>query len=419
MEEQKTVAGDTAWVLLASSMTMLMIPAFGFFYAGLIQKKNILHMIVQCFAIFATVSVIWSLLGYSLVFGDSKGHFIGGSNHFVLIDINKKPYVDAGTIPGIAFFYFRLCTCAIAPVLIIGATSEHLSLFSSLIFTCVWVLIVYCPVTHWVLHNKGWLREEGAKDFAGGLNVHLSAGFSALILAIIIGKRKEMNEGSIEGKHNVSFTVLGGVLLWFGWLGYSGGASFSANYHAAFAIINSNVSAATGAIGWSALDYFRNKTTSASGIIKGTICGLVAISTGCGFCPLWSSLIIGLIGSLLSYFIFHLIKGKKLLDNTVYVFACHGISGVWGAFAAGLWASNDTPGLTSGAFYGKPSLLLYQIYAILSIAAYSSLITLLIGLLMEAFGILKMEYKEKGLDKEIYDEEAYAMNVEVVEHPAN
>lgn len=417
MVEQNTDAGDTAWVLFASSMVMLMIPALAFFGSGLLHKKNILHMIVQCYVVFGTVSVVWAFLGYSLAFGDSKGHFIGGSNHFALIDINKEPSVDAPTIPGIAFFFFQLCTCAVAPTLIIGASAERLSFFSCLVFTFVWTLIVYCPVTHWVFHEEGWLREEGAKDFAGGMNVHLSAGFSAMILAILMGKRKGINAEGTNEKHNVSFAVLGGALFWFGWLGYSGGAAFAANYHAAFAMINSNLSAATGAIGWSALDYYYDKTIRASGIITGTICGLVSISSGCGFCPLWSSLLIGLIGALLSRFVLHLISTKKLFDDALNVFACHGIGGAWGVLATGLWASDDTPGLTNGAFYGRGSLFAYQIYGVLAIAGYSIVVTLIIGLVMKGFGILRVADEEHDMQK--YDEEAYAMNVEAPEAPAS
>eukprot|EP00826_Nyctotherus_ovalis_P001116 TRINITY_DN10138_c0_g1_i10.p1 TRINITY_DN10138_c0_g1~~TRINITY_DN10138_c0_g1_i10.p1 ORF type:complete len:425 (-),score=42.38 TRINITY_DN10138_c0_g1_i10:155-1429(-) len=415
--ERRTDAGDTAWVLLASSMAMLMLPALGFFHAGLLRRKNILHTIVQCFATFGTVSIVWSLFGYSLVFGESKGHFIGGSNHFVLMDINKEPYVSAPRVPGIAYFFFQLCGCAVASGLVVGAAAERLALFPSMIFSCVWALIVYCPVAHWVLHEEGWLKKEGAKDFAGGLNLHLNAGFSAMILAIVTGRRKESGAKGVSGKHNVSFTILGGALLWFGWLGYSGGAASAANYHAAFAIVNTSLAAATGAIGWTALDYFYSKTIKATGIVAGATCGLVSISCGCGFCPLWSSLLIGIIGALISRLVLHFIQVKHLFDDAADVFARHGISGVWGAFATGLWASDDTPGLIDGAFYGGGSLLAYQIYGILAIAGYSTVVTLTIGLVMKVLGILRVVDEEKGLDLIIYDEEAYAMSAELSEAP--
>ncbi len=405
-------SGDTAWVLAAAALVMLMTPALGFFYGGLVRKKNILHMITQSYAVFAAVSIIWALLGYSLVFGESSGHFIGDSYYFALRHIEGEPYIDAPTIPAIVFFFFQLCACAITPALIVGATAERFGLLPSILFSCVWVIVVYCPVGHWVFHEHGWLKELGAKDFAGGMVVHMTAGYSALALALITGKRKVPKEPSDQfGAHNVSYTVLGAALLWFGWFGYNGGGAFAANWQAGLAIASTNLSAATGGLGWGLVDYWFQKKVTASGIAIGTVCGLIAMTCGCGFCPAWSSLIIGLLGGIFSHLVCTLREHYHLYDDTLDVFGCHGVCGTWGVFATGLWASAETPGLTDGAFYGRGVLLGYQIAGILAVAGYSFVLTAIMAFAMKYANILKVDEatEEKGLDVEIYGEEAYVI----------
>ena len=407
-------AGDTAWVLCSAALVMLMTPALGFFYGGLVRHKNILSLIIQCYAIFAAISILWALVGFSLGFGHTSSHFLGDSTYFALRNVGWEPYIDAPTVPGIAFFFFQLCACAITPALVVGAPAERFTLVSSVIFSCVWVILVYCPVCHWVFHEEGWLRELGAKDFAGGMVVHMTAGYSALIMAIITGKRN-VPPGTQGGKftlgpHNASYSVLGAALLWFGWFGYNGGGAFSANWQAALAIASTNLSASAGGLSWTILEYFNEGRMSATGIATGTVCGLIAMTPGCGFCPAWSSLIIGLLGGAFSYGVKRLSEHLHLVDDTLDVFACHGICGTWGVFATGLFASKaDTPGGVDGAFFGRGVMLGYQIAGILSVAIYSMVLTAIIGYAMKFAKILRAssEDEEKGLDLSVHQEPAY------------
>eukprot|EP01022_Parablepharisma_sp_SALTPOND_P016512 TRINITY_DN243_c0_g1_i1.p1 TRINITY_DN243_c0_g1~~TRINITY_DN243_c0_g1_i1.p1 ORF type:complete len:448 (+),score=34.91 TRINITY_DN243_c0_g1_i1:4989-6332(+) len=416
-EEYILNAGDTAWILVAAAMVMLMTPALGFFYGGLVRRKNILHLIMQCYIIFAAISIIWALLGYSLMFGESKGHFIGDSHYFALRNVNEQPYPEAPTVPGVVFFFFQLCACAITPALIVGGLAERFGLISSVIFSCVWVIIVYCPVGHWVFHEEGWLKELGAKDFAGGMVVHMTAGFSTLAISIVANKRREPKEHTDAfGAHNVSYTILGAALLWFGWFGYNGGAAFSAGWQTGVSIINTNLAAATGGLGWGIIDYIYKKQVTASGFAIGTVCGLIAMTAGCGFCPMWSSLLIGLLGGIFSHLVVNLREHYHLFDDTLDVFGCHGICGTWGVFAAGLWASADTPGRVDGAFYGNGKLLGYQLAGIAAVAAYSFVLTFVLAFAMKFAGILTVsEADEKeGLDRKTYGEEVYVIQNEIV-----
>ena len=419
-EEFVIDSGDTAWVMIAAALVMIMTPALGFFYGGLVRRKNILSLIIQCYAIFAAISIVWALLGYSLVFGETSGHFIGNSEYFALRHIGAEPYIDAPTIPSIVFFFFQLCACAITPALIVGATAERFALLPAVIFSCVWVILVYCPVGHWVFNEQGWLRELGTKDFAGGMVVHMTAGYSALAMALVSGKRKESKDPSDQfGMHNVSYTVLGAAFLWFGWFGYNGGGAFKANWQAGLAIVSTNISAATGGLGWAIIDYIHFKRVTASGLAIGTVCGLIAMTCGCGFCPAWSSFLIGLIGGILSHIVINLREKYHVFDDSLDVFGCHGICGTWGVFATGLWASAETPGLTDGAFYGKPIQLSYQITGIVVVALYSFFITLAIGYAMKHFGILRVEEAEedKGLDLQNLGEDVYVVRPELVRTP--
>ena len=403
-------AGDTAWVLLTAALVMLMTPALGFFYGGLVKQKNILTLLIQCYAVFASVSIVWALLGYSLAFGETKGHFIGDSHFFALRHVGSEPYPEADTVPGLAFFFFQLCACAITPALIVGAPAERFHTLSAVLFSCIWVLIVYCPICHWVFHEEGWLKELGAKDFAGGMVVHMSAGYSALAVAIIAGKRTSVSDKQ-PSKANISYSVLGGALLWFGWFGYNGGAAFKANWQAALSIVSTNLSASAAGLSWAIVDYIFSKKVSALGIVTGSVCGLIAMTGGCGFCPAWSSLIIGFLGGIFSNLIIRLREHYHLFEDTLDVFACHGICGTWGVFATGLFASADTPGLTNGGFFGRGALLGYQMAGIVTVAVYSFVLTLIIILPMKWFGLLIVDTKaeEEGLDLYVHGETVYVV----------
>lgn len=407
--------GDTAWMMCAAALVMLMTPALGFFYGGLVRHKNILMLIIQCYAIFAAVGIVWALLGYSLAFGDTVGHFIGGSNFMGLSNVGLQPYVDAPTVPGLVFFFFQLCACAITPALVIGAPAERLSLIPSVLFSCFWVILVYCPVCHWVFHGEGWLKEFGARDFAGGMVVHMTAGYSAITMAVFSGKRNispETRNAKVGlGPHNVSYAVLGAALLWFGWFGYNGGASFGANWGATLAIASTNLSASAGGLSWTILEYIIEHKTSASGIATGTVCGLIAMTPGSGFCPVWASIIIGFIGGACSYGVKRLSEHLHFADDTLDVFACHGICGTWGTFATGLFASkSNSPGDSDGLFLGGGFTLLgYQLTGIAIVAFYSIAMTSIMCFTMRMMGVLRVkpEDEERGLDLSVLHEYAY------------
>jgi len=414
--EYKIDAGDTAWVLCAAALVLIMTPALGFFYGGLVRRKNILGLIMQSFGIFAAISIIWSLLGYSLVFGESKGHFIGDSKYFAVRNVAEEPYPEAPTVPQIAFFFFQLCACAITPALITGGPAERFGFIPSIVFASIWVIIVYCPIGHWVFHENGWLRELGAKDFAGGMVVHMAAGFSTLAFVCVAGKRRETKDPLDQpGAHNVTYCVLGAAFLWFGWLGYNGGAAFKANWQASMSILSTNISASTGLLGFAIIDYIEKGKATASGMATGAVCGLISMTCGCGFCPPWSAFLIGLIGGMLSHGAIYIREHYHLFDDSLDVFACHGISGTWGVFATGLWASAETPGLTDGAFYGRGVLLGYQIAGILAVAGWAFVITFIMALAMKYLGYVRVSEEDemKGLDLQVYGEDAYVINADV------
>jgi ammonium transporter, Amt family len=403
-------AGDTAWVLITGALVMLMTPALGFFYGGLVRQKNILTLLIQCYAIFAAVSIIWALLGYSLAFGETSGHFIGDSHFFALRHVDATPYIDAPTVPGIAFFFFQLAACAITPALVVGAPAERFHTLPACLFSCIWVLLVYCPIAHWVFHEEGWLKRLGTKDFAGGMVVHMSAGYSALAVAFVVGPKRDSPDKQAS-KANISYSVLGGALLWFGWFGYNGGAAFAANWQAALAIVSTNLSASAAGLSWGIVDYIYTKKVSALGIVTGSVVGLIAMTPGCGFCPAWSSLIIGFLAGIFSNLVIRLRETYHWFDDTLDVFGCHGICGTWGVFATGLFASADTPGKVNGAFFGRGEMLGYQLAGIVTVALWSFILTLIIILPMKFAGILRVDSKgeDEGLDLYAHGETAYVV----------
>lgn len=395
---------DTAWVMISSAMIMLMTPSLGFFYAGLVRQKNILTMLIQCYAIFASVSIVWALFGFSLVFGESQSSFIGNSKYFGMENLWTAHFVEAPTIPGVVFFFFELTACAITPALIIGASAERLSTLSSLLFSSIWVIVVYCPIAHWVWKIGGWLEDLGAKDFGGGMPVHMTAGYAAIALSLIIGKRKETSGEMVP--HNVSYVVLGAMLLWFGWFGYNGGSSFAANAQAGLAIVNTNMSGSAAGLSWGIMEYIYKKKITVSGIATATICGLIAITPGSGFCPCWSSLIIGFLGGIFSFFFIKVREHYHLFDDALDVVGCHGVCGTWGVFATGLFANMPN---AQGLFYGETELFTSHLCGIVVVASYSFTLTYILSFVLNFFGILRTteEGEEKGIDIVEHNERSY------------
>jgi len=404
--------GDMAWVTTASALVMLMTPALGFFYGGLVRRKNIAYTIVQCFAIFAVVSLVWTLWGYSLAFSSSVNGYIGNLDKALLNNVGVTTPLASqfGTteITELLYFAFQLMFAAITPALIVGAFAERIRFRSLLVFIVLWSTFVYSPVAHWVWNPGGWIWKLGAIDFAGGTVVHVTAGLSALAAAIVVGPR--MNREKIEEKpSNVPFVILGAALLWFGWFGFNAGSALSASPIAVSAFVATNLSAAAATVSWMIVDTIMKGKPSATGIAIGAVCGLVAITPASGFVTPASAIIIGLAAGIISNLVSTWRKRTRL-DDTLDVFACHGVSGIWGSIATGLFATtavNDKG--ANGLFYGNPSQFLIQIEAVLAVIAFAFTVSFVLLKVINVFSKLRVtpEEEEQGLDLSQFGEEAY------------
>ena len=405
---QEINAGDAAWVAAASALVMIMTPAVGFFYGGLVHRKHLLSTIVQSIAIFAVVSIVWTLWGYSIAFGPSVNGYFGDLSKVGLNGVGADPSDNYGsTIPESLFYFFQLMFAAITPALIIGAFAGRIKFSSLIIFVILWVTFIYAPVAHWVWNADGWLFSLGAIDFAGGTVVHIAAGVSALAAAIFIGRSKDSIS---ESKPNsVPFVLLGAVLLWFGWFGFNGGSALAANGLAASALVVTNLAAAAAGLSWMGVDWIRIGKPSAVGFAIGVICGLVAITPASGFVGVIPSIIIGLVAGILSNFVANWRATRTKIDDTLDVFACHGIAGIWGALATGLFASAAVNGI-DGLFYGNPMQLAYQAIAVGAVIVYAFAGSYVLLKLISLFKNIRVskEEEEKGLDISQHKEEAYS-----------
>jgi Amt family ammonium transporter len=372
--------------------------------------------------IFAVISVIWALWGYSLVFGPSIHGFIGD---FSLIGLNNigihavSPY--APEIPELLFFAFQLKFAAITPALIIGACAERIRFRSLLIFIVLWSTFIYSPIAHWVWNANGWLHFLGAVDFAGGIVVHIAAGLSALAAALVIGRRKgciywkdhmkalDSKDRQTEFKPtNIPYVILGASLLWFGWFGFNAGSALAANDVAVSALVVTNLAAAAAAISWMLLDWTRKGKPSAIGISVGAVCGLVAITPASGYVNVTAAIIIGLVAGIVSNLVANWRAGRTRIDDTLDVFACHGISGIWGSIATGLFATTMINSV-NGLFYGNSGQLVSQVIAVVVVAAYAFFGSYLLLKLINIFSPLRVspEEEDQGLDLSQHGEEAY------------
>ncbi len=403
--------GDTAWLIVATALVMLMTPGLAFFYGGMVGKKNVLGILMQCFTILCLVSVQWVLFGYSLSFGPGKG-FWGGFEWLGLKGVGLVPYVDyAATIPHQLFMAFQMMFAIITPALIIGAFAERMKFSAFVLFTILWATFVYDPVCHWVWGIGGWLRELGALDFAGGTVVHINAGIAAFMTAIFIGKRKGTNSHSIL-PHNLPFTILGTALLWFGWFGFNAGSSLGANGIAVNAFVVTNTAAATAGMTWALLDWIFNRKPTMLGMATGAVAGLVAITPAAGFVSAVSSILIGIFVSIFCYFAVAYIKPKFGYDDALDVFGVHCVGGIWGALATGLFASKAVnPAGADGLFFGNPKQFLIQVIATAVTVAYSFAASFIIYKVIDL--VIKVRVKEKdeivGLDLTQHHEKAYTI----------
>jgi Amt family ammonium transporter len=401
-------SGDTAWLLISSALVLMMTPALAFFYGGMVRKKNVLSTLNLSFIMMALISIQWVLFGYSLAFGADHGGLIGGLNFLGLAGVGADPNADyASTVPHLAFVAFQMMFAIITPALITGAFVERVRFKTFLLFSLLWATLVYDPVCHWVWGAGGALRRLGALDFAGGTVVHILAGFSALAFALAIGPRTGFGRNSIE-PGNIPYSVLGAGLLWMGWFGFNGGSALAANGLAVHALLTTNTAAAAAGLVWMILSWLDNKP-SVLGIATGAVVGLVAVTPAAGFVTPLAALVIGGLAAPISYYAIRLIKGRKLLDESLDVFACHGLGGLWGALATGLFATLAVNGAgANGLFYGNPKQFLIQLVAVAASAAFSFGLTFGIARLLNAALGLRVTEKEEAVGLDISEHAAYA-----------
>jgi len=391
--------GDTAWVLVSTALVILMTPAVGFFYGGMVRKKSILSTIMMCFATLFLISVQWVLFGYTLAFGPTKAGLIGGLKFMGLIGVGQAPNIAyAATIPALAFMIFQAAFAIVTPSLIVGAFVERIKFASFLIFTGLWATLVYDPVAHWVWGVGGWLRAMGALDFAGGTVVHVTAGFSALAIALVIGKRIGYGKDNMEPS-NIPLVVLGAVLLWFGWFGFNSGSALGANGLAVSAFVATNTAAAAAALVWMLLSWLHRRP-SVLGVATGAVVGLVAITPASGFVDPLSAMAIGGIAAIISYYMI-VLRMTFRIDESLDAFACHGMGGAWGAIATGIFASKAiNPAGANGLIFGNPGLLWTQFLAVAVTATFSFVVTYILATLIDLFVGLRVSENEElvGLD---------------------
>jgi Amt family ammonium transporter len=403
--------GDTAWVLISSALVLLMSPGLAFFYGGMVRKKNMLSVLMQCFIIMCVLSLQWVLFGYSLAFSPSKG-FWGGMSWFGLKGVGFEPYADyAATIPHQAFMIYQAMFAIITPALIIGAFAERMKFSAFLVFTLLWATFVYDPLAHWVWGVGGWLKNLGALDFAGGTVVHINAGIAALVTALIIGRRKNL-DSNIPAPHSLPFVTLGTGLLWFGWFGFNAGSALAANGLAVNAFVVTNTAAAAAGLSWAFIEWLRNGKPTMFGTASGVVAGLVAITPAAGYVSVMPAIVIGLLVSIFCFTAVSIVKPKLGYDDSLDAFGVHCIGGIWGALATGLFASRAVnPGGADGLFFGNPKQFLVQLLAVLITLVYAFTVTFIIYKIVDLVIGVRVGEKEElmGLDLTQHHERAYTV----------
>ena len=399
-------AGDTAWILICTLLVLLMsIPAVAFFYGGLSKRKNVLNTMFLSFIAFSIISVLWVILGYQFAFGSDVNGLIGAPTNFFLQGIGLDDL--NGTIPTLLFVMFQCAFAGLTCAILSGALVGRMKTKAWVIFVPLWACLVYVPVAHWVW-GGGWLMQMGALDFAGGAVVHINSGISALAVALVLGKRK--NATLIP--HNLGYAVLGAALLWFGWMGFNGGSGLAADGLAANAIIVSNVAAATGLIVWTIIDVAKIGKPTVLGAISGAVAGLVGITPAAGFVDVFGALFIGAVAPIVSYYSINYLKPKLGYDDALDVWGIHGMSGVWGALATGIFAVPAIGGV-AGLIAGNPYQVVVQIISIVATIVYSFAVSYILAKILDKSlnGIRVEEHKEiGGLDSNLHKESAYNFN---------
>jgi len=393
-------SGDTTWMMVSTALVMLMTPGLALFYGGMVRRKNVLSTVMHSFFILALISIQWVILGYTLSFGKDVGSFVGALNYIGLSGVGMEP---KGTIPHLVFMMFQGMFAIITVALITGAIVERVKFSAIVIFSLLWSTLVYDPICHWVW-GGGWLGKLGALDFAGGTVVHISSGISALVACIIVGKRQGYPREPMP-PHNLTLTVLGAALLWFGWFGFNAGSALAADGIAATAFVSTHIATAAAALGWGFLEWIHRGKPTILGVTSGAVAGLVSITPAAGFVGPISSIIIGAIGGIICYLMVTLVKPALGYDDSLDAFGIHGMGGTWGALATGLFASVGA----KGVFFGNPAQIWPQIVSIGATWIFAGLLTLILLKLIDITIGLRVSPEEEiiGLDQVLHGESGY------------
>ncbi len=400
--------GNTAWVLISSALVMLMTPGLGLFYGGLVRKKNVLSTLMHSYFILCLIAIVWALWGYSLAFSGS-GRFIGNLQHIGLRGVGVEP--GSTGVPAMVFMFFQMMFAIITVALISGSFAERKNFKAFIVFAILWSTLVYSVVCHWIWAPGGWLLDYGAMDFAGGTVVHIASGVTALIAAIMIGRRVGVeNKGMTP--HDIPMTLIGAGLLWFGWYGFNAGSALAADGLAANAFVVTTLSGAAAGLTWVAMAWWRTGKPSVLGTGVGAVAGLVAITPAAGFVSPMASIVIGAVAGVICFVAAEVITHRGQVDDALDVFAVHGVGGIWGALATGIFADASINGIGSdGLLFGNPEQLLKQIVAVGAVIVYVSVVSIVLLKLVNAvFGLRAPEDAEvAGLDLSLHGETAYQM----------
>jgi len=408
----KVDSGDTAWVLVSAALVMLMTPGLAFFYGGLVRRKNMLSVLMQCFMILCLISVQWVLWGYSLSFGPDKGSVIGGLEWFLLNSVGMEPNAGySATIPHQVFMMFQMMFAVITPALIIGAFAERIRFSAFCVFALLWATFVYDPIAHWIWGVGGFLRNWGALDFAGGAVVHINAGMTALAAAFVLGRRRGYPD-DISPPHNLPFAVLGAGLLWFGWFGFNAGSALKVSGLTGNAFTVTHIAGAVAGITWAVLDWLKHKKPTTLGMITGAVAGLAAITPASGFVTPVAAIGIGIGAGLFPWLAVTYIKGVLGYDDSLDAFGVHGVGGIWGVLATGLWATKTiNPDGADGLLYGNPGQFWIQVKTVLITVVYSFVVGAVLLKAVDVLMKLRVSEHEElvGLDLTQHREAAYTL----------
>ena len=403
-------AGDTGFMLICTAFVFFMTPGLAFFYGGLVRRKNVVNTMMACAAIMGLSVVMWTLFGYSLAFGGNHGGIIGDFRWFAMNGVGWEPGPYADTIPHLVFAAFQMMFAMITPALITGAVVGRMRFKALFLFVAIWSVIVYYPMVHMVWGDGGFLAAIGSVDFAGGNVVHISSGISALVLAIYLKQRRGYAKATYR-THNIPFVFLGAAMLWFGWFGFNAGSALKADGLAAHAFMTSSISSACALLTWMLIEVIREGKPTLVGASTGLVIGLVAITPGAGFVPVWASFIIGILVSPICYFTVILLKQKLKIDDALDAFGCHGIGGIWGGIATGLFGKSSINSVAKwdGLVFGDYRLFLAQVLSIVITIAVAIVGTLICIGIVRIFTPLRVDPKEElvGLDASQHGENAY------------